>query len=123
MEIYIKISKQTAFFSPLRIMVCWSAMRNRNPNKGRNEPHLPKWARPKDKSLHRELIGTNWGANKQTLKMVYNGERKPHLDYCLAAWPTIANTHLQSLDKVDNQALRIITGAIKSPFTGDAESH
>ncbi|BFZ07875.1 hypothetical protein BsWGS_10914 [Bradybaena similaris] len=64
--------------------------------------------------LLRKLAGTSWGANEQTLKKVYNGVVRPHLEYCSAAWATSANTHLKSLDKVNNQALRVITGAMKS---------
>uniref|UniRef100_A0A0B7BRW2 Uncharacterized protein n=1 Tax=Arion vulgaris TaxID=1028688 RepID=A0A0B7BRW2_9EUPU len=43
---------------------------------------------------------------------------KYYLEFGSTAWATAANTHLQTLDRVQNQALRIITGAMKStPIT------
>ena len=38
----------------------------------------------------------------------------PHLKYGSKAWSNIAMTNQQVLDKVQNQALRIITGSIRS---------
>ena len=65
-------------------------------------------------ALMRKLTGSTWGANQKTLKTVYQGSVRPHLEYGATAWSTAAKTNLQSIDKVQNQALRIITGAIKS---------
>ena len=62
----------------------------------------------------RKLTGSTWGANQKTLKTVYQGSVRPHLEYGATAWSTAAKTNLQSIDKVQNQALRIITGAMKS---------
>ena len=43
---------------------------------------------------------------------------RPVLEYSSTAWSTTANTNQQSLDKIQKQALRIITGAMKStPIT------
>ena len=62
----------------------------------------------------RKLAGTKWGANEKVLTSVYEGN--VHLEYgsIASAWMTAANSHHQTLDKVQNQALRIITGAMKS---------
>ncbi|XP_056000382.1 uncharacterized protein LOC125675120 [Ostrea edulis] len=65
-------------------------------------------------SIMGKLSGTNWGANEKILKSVYQGNVRPHLEYGSSSWMTAAKTHLQTLDKVQNQALRIITGAMKS---------
>lgn len=65
-------------------------------------------------NIMRKLAGTNWGANEKVLKSVYQGNVRPHLEYGSSAWLTAAKTHHQTLDKVQNQALRIITGAMKS---------
>ncbi|XP_048778819.2 uncharacterized protein LOC125682098 [Ostrea edulis] len=65
-------------------------------------------------SIMRKLAGTNWGTNEKILKSVYQGNVRPHLEYGSTSWMTAAKTHLQTLDKVQNQALRIITGAMKS---------
>ena len=53
---------------------------------------------------------------KKIFKSVYQGNVRPHLEYgsTCSLWMTAAKTHNQTLDKVQNQALRIITGAIKS---------
>ena len=69
-------------------------------------------------NIMRKLAGTNWGANEKVLKTVYQGAVRPHLEYGSSSWMTAAKTHHQTLDKVQNQALRIITGSMKStPIT------
>ena len=80
------------------------------------KPHLQAAeAKAKRKiALMRKLTGSTWGANQKTLKTIYQGSVRPHLEYGAAAWSTAAKTNLQSIDKVQNQALRIITGAMKS---------
>jgi ribonuclease HI len=73
--------------------------------------------------LLRKLAGTNWGANERTLKKTYNGVIRPHLEFGSTAWSSAANTHLQTLDRVQNQALRLITGAMKTtPITAMQEA-
>ena len=64
--------------------------------------------------LLRKLAGTSWGANEKTLKKVYNGVIRPHLEFGATAWSSAADSHLQSLDRVQNQALRLITGSMKT---------
>ena len=65
-------------------------------------------------NIMRKLAGTHWGANEKILKTVYQGTVRPHLEYGSSSWMTAAKSHQQTLDKVQNQALRIITGAMKS---------
>ena len=65
-------------------------------------------------NIMRKLAGTKWGANEKILKSVYKGNVHPHLEYGSSSWMTAAKTHHQTSDKVQNQALRIITGAMKS---------
>lgn len=65
-------------------------------------------------NIMRKLAGTQWGANETILKSVYQGTVRPHLEYGSSSWMTAAKTHHNSLDKVQNQALRIITGSMKS---------
>ena len=88
------------------------------------KPHLQA-AETKSKrklALMRKLTGSTWGANEKTLKTVYQGSVRPHLEYGATAWSTAAKTNLQAIDKVQNQALRIITGAMKStPITAMEE--
>ena len=64
-------------------------------------------------AIMRKLAGTTWGANEQILKTVYEGSVRPVREYSSTAWSTTAKTNQQSLDKIQNQALRII-GAMKS---------
>ena len=65
-------------------------------------------------NIMRKLAGSQWGANEKILKSVYQGTVRPHLEYGSSSWMTAAKTHQHALDKVQNQALRIITGAMKS---------
>ena len=65
-------------------------------------------------AILRKLAGTTWGANERILKTVYQGTVRPHLEYGSTAWSTTAKTNLQALDRVQNQALRLITGAMRS---------
>ena len=64
--------------------------------------------------IMRKLAGTEWGANERILNQVYKGTVRPHLEYGSSAYMTAAQTHRDTLEKVQNQALRIITGAVRS---------
>ena len=67
--------------------------------------------------LHK-LAGTTWEASKKILKTVYQGTVRPHLEFGSTAWSTTAKTNQQALEKVQNQALRLIAGAMRStPIT------
>ena len=65
-------------------------------------------------AIMRKLCGTDWGANERILKNIYVQGVRPHMEYASSAWSSASNTGLQSLDRVQNQALRIITGGIRS---------
>jgi len=65
-------------------------------------------------AILRKLAGTNWGAHEKILKTIYLGTIRPILEYGSTTWMTTAKTTQQKLDKVQNQALRIITGGMKS---------
>ena len=65
-------------------------------------------------AILRKLAGTSWGANISLLRNVYQGTIRPHLEYGSTSWATSAKTNLQTLDKVQNQALRLITGAMRT---------
>ena len=59
-----------------------------------------------------------WRADEQIIKTVYEGSVRLVLEYSSTAWSTTAKTNQQFLDKIQNQALRIITDAMKStPIT------
>ena len=80
------------------------------------KPHIERAERKARQKLAilRKLAGTSWGANEKVLKQTYQGVVRPHLEYGSTAWSTAAKTHLQTLDKVQNQALRLITGSMRS---------
>ena len=69
-------------------------------------------------AILRKLACTIWGASEQILKTVYQGAVRPHVEYGSTAWSNTAKTNQQALDKVQKQALRLITGAMPStPIT------
>ena len=61
-----------------------------------------------------KLAGTTWGADNTTLRRLYTGRVRPVLEYGMTAWGTTAKSNFERVSKVQNQATRIITGAIKS---------
>ena len=61
-----------------------------------------------------KLATISWGASKQILKHVYQRAIRPHFENGSTAWSTAAKTHQQSLDKVQSQAIWIITGCMRS---------
>ena len=65
-------------------------------------------------ALLRKLAGTQWGAAEAVLKNVYIGTIRPHLDYGSTTCSSASKTSNYTLDKVQNQALRLITGSMRS---------
>ena len=65
-------------------------------------------------NLMRKLAGSTWGADHKTLKTLYTGSVRPILEYGIQAWGNTAKTHFEKVSRVQNQAARIITGAMKS---------
>ena len=65
-------------------------------------------------TLMKKLAGTTWGADTVTLKRLYTGRVRPVLEYGMTAWGTTAKSNFDRVSKVQNQATRIITGAMKS---------
>ena len=64
--------------------------------------------------LVKRLAGTNWGAEKSVLRQLYIGYIRSKLDYC-SSIQTIANkSSLKQIDKIQNQGLRLICGAMRS---------
>ena len=61
-----------------------------------------------------KLAGTQWGAAEAVLKNVYIGTIRPHLDYGSTTCSSASKTSNYTLDKVQNQALRLITGSMRS---------
>ena len=63
-------------------------------------------------SLMKKLAGTHWGANLDVLKTMYVGRIRPTLEYGMAATSTASKTQKNKRNRVQNQAMRIMTGAL-----------
>ena len=72
-------------------------------------------------NLVKRLAGTTWGTEKRTLRQLYIGYIRAKLDYC-SPIQTVANkSALQEINKVHNQGLRLICGAMRSTPTAACE--
>ena len=47
----------------------------------------------------------------ETLKEIYHSIVEPHLNYCCSVWGSSGITRIESLQKLQNRAARIITGS------------
>ena len=65
-------------------------------------------------NLIKRLAGTEWGADKKTLRQLYLGYVRAKLDYC-SPIQTVGNKKaLEDIDRVQNQGLRLVCGAMRS---------
>ena len=62
-------------------------------------------------NILRCIAGKDWGADRQTLFRLYTSIIRPILDYNGFLFDDIASKKIDSLQTIQNQALRIITGA------------
>ena len=63
----------------------------------------------------RSLTGTSWGSSKETLLQLYRQYIRPSLEYAAPIWfPNAPPTSIGLIQRVQNQALRIATGYLKS---------
>ena len=65
-------------------------------------------------ALLRKLAGTQCGAAETVLKNVCIGSIRPYLEYRSTSFTSSSKSTQYTLNKVQNQALRLITGAMKS---------
>ncbi|XP_064648747.1 uncharacterized protein LOC135500960 [Lineus longissimus] len=69
-------------------------------------------------SLMKKLTCSQWGADTSVLKKLYVGRIRPVMEYGTTAMANAAKSNTAKLNRVQNQAERIITGAMKStPIT------
>ena len=64
--------------------------------------------------LLKALASTTWGAGTKLLRTLYCATIRPILEYAAPALNLASDTSLEKLDKVQNGALRLITGGIQS---------
>ena len=72
-------------------------------------------------NMVKKLASTKRGANTQTLRQLYIGYVIPTLVHSSAALSTSTHTNLATLDNVQNQALRFISGAMRTTLTSACE--
>ena len=63
----------------------------------------------------RTLTNTNFGQQKETMKIVYKQFLRSIINYASPAWfPTLAKQNKDKLITIQNKALRIVTGCLKT---------
>lgn len=72
-------------------------------------------------NIIKHLSSTSWGAEKNTLRQLYIGYIRSVLEYCLPLQTTANKTQLNTLDAIQNQALRLISGGMRSTPTAACE--
>lgn len=65
-------------------------------------------------NLLKVLNGSSWGSDRKCLLRLYASHIRSILDYGCAAYSTACSTGLKQLDTIQNQALRICTGALRT---------
>ena len=74
-------------------------------------------------NLIKRLATTNWGADKNTLRGLYLGYTRAVFDYNLVLQNICNKSSKTSLDTVQNQALRLISGGMRTTPTAACEIH
>lgn len=65
-------------------------------------------------NIFKVLAGAKWGVHPLHLRRLYIAIIRSRMDYGCFLYGNCANSHLQKLDRVQNQAMRIIGGFIRS---------
>ncbi|MGL5427583.1 MAG: hypothetical protein ACRDAS_06690 [Cetobacterium sp.] len=78
--------------------------------------HIDKIVKKCNKVINtiRCLVGTEWGANRDTLMMIYRGIIRSNIDYGCMAYGSAAVSILKKLEVVQAKALRICGGAMRT---------
>ena len=80
-------------------------------------PHISDLATRTKSRLNvlKALTATTFGQQKESILNLYKQFLRPVISYASMSWsPDLANTHVETLQKVQNSALRIATGCTKS---------
>ena len=65
-------------------------------------------------NLMRIIASQNWGADLSSLRAFYLAFIRSKIGYAVEIWSSCSNTQLQKVCRIQNAALRLITGALKS---------
>ena len=85
--------------------------------------HMENVRKKADKRLNlvKHLASSNWGADKNTLRSLYLGYTRSIMDYNIVLQNICSKSTKERLDKVQNQALRLICGGMRSSPTAACE--
>ncbi|XP_035225781.1 uncharacterized protein LOC118198253 [Stegodyphus dumicola] len=65
-------------------------------------------------SILKRLAGARWGCTRQTLLQTYHSFILPLLTYCCEPLVVAVENVFYTLEKIENQCLRIVSGAVKT---------
>ena len=65
-------------------------------------------------NLLKRLASSNWGTDKRTLRQLYTGYVRAVFDYSAPLQATASQTNQLKLDRLQNQGLRFVCGALKT---------
>ena len=71
--------------------------------------------------LVKRLATTSWGADKMTLRQIYLGYIRSALEYAQPIQTAACESNTDNLDKIQNQALRLVCGGMRSTPTAALE--
>jgi len=71
--------------------------------------------------LLKKLASSSWGSDKQTLRALYLGYVRSSLEYSNSLLTMCSTTTRNTLDKIQNNALRFINGGMRSTPTAACE--
>jgi len=74
-------------------------------------------------NLMRAVSGKHWGANRESLLMIYKALVRSVIDYGAIAYDNATESQLARLDSVQCQALRISTGAMTGTSLAIMQAH
>ena len=69
----------------------------------------------------KRLATTTWGANKETLRNLYLGYVRSAMEHALPLQAVASKRTTSSLDTVQNQALRLVCGGMRTTPTAACE--
>uniref|UniRef100_A0A3Q2ZQ74 Reverse transcriptase domain-containing protein n=1 Tax=Kryptolebias marmoratus TaxID=37003 RepID=A0A3Q2ZQ74_KRYMA len=72
-------------------------------------------------NIMRCLVGSDWGADRKSLKHIYVGMIRANIDFGCIVYGSAAKAHLLKIDNIQHQALRLCTGAFKTTPTAALE--